>query len=645
MTEQYVRRKTVDTFFIHNVFGSFFSGVLNWFSDEFYPRFNYKVIGTYDKSLKYFIDKKQMGVDPSDKILPAISLDPMLDFSQEERGGKFLWQHSGYAPGMGMYMFKGINLKEQDVLINPVFSRYSGTFEVTFWLTSVYELLDFRVALLQFSGGFNRWLRPQFFWTSLILPEAIQNFETDSETHTKIDWSNTTGDLISVDSINKHKLGIPIALDPIWRLTSFGDSSQKYGGDQVAEFKLSASFEYEINIPTYIVLSRGLDPTLSLSFSIGNTYTKYPLVSPFKILQVMSEIDSTQKYFDKNFKYFSVSNQDEIDHLLVKFGSNTVSNPSEFTKYDYIVNGTLVNYNDINIEVHKNTILYFDSYRAEFLPALRKCAGVISRNDTQTSLLYSKCLSLQKPLIAHITDAENTIVRSQLSLPITLDSLSRKLYSGILEHGEVTQDEKILGFDVVKDIQRKDPDLYNEAIKVINKTDITANLPEHMGGPEDVAKMQRRLLKDDCNGIQTRFYLGYILDDAHKDNLLVYVDNSMLRQGSDYTLESNSIIVFTIPPPRYSSVYIGGHLLVIRDSKLISIYEFTEIDEQDLSRKIIVDLPEKLLRQEDMVLISYIGRMEYERDYTVDIAAQTATILLKPKNGEIVQFFYYVSTW
>ena len=93
---------TSNSFMIHNIFGSFFSGVLNWFSSDFYPRFNYKVIGTYSKAIEYFKKLKTQGNENLKNLLPSITLDPMLDFSNAEQGGRFLWQHSRYAPGIGI---------------------------------------------------------------------------------------------------------------------------------------------------------------------------------------------------------------------------------------------------------------------------------------------------------------------------------------------------------------------------------------------------------------------------------------------------------------------------------------------------------------------------------------------------------------
>ena len=187
--------------------------------------------------------------------------------------------------------------------------------------------------------------------------------------------------------------------------------------------------------------------------------------------------------------------------------------------------------------------------------------------------------------------------------------------------------------------------MYNVAVEGIEKTDINAQLSDQMGGPEDNTKMKRRLLKDLCNGIQTRFDLGYILDNMHKENLAVYVDDTMLRHAIDYTIENNSAIILNVPPEKGSSIYLGGQYTIVRDSKLVAIYEFSDLDDQDLSKKVIESLPSRLEREQDMILISYSGKLEYERDYTFDRESQTVTILLKPKVGEIVQFFYYLSEW
>ena len=239
--------------YINNCLGSFFRGVLQWMSTEFYPDFKYKIIGSYDKSVEYFNKRRELDREVVKQILPAVTLDPSYDFQLEERAGKFLWQIPTLAPGLGCKLFNPLDgLRNQDVTITPVFSRYQGTFDLIFWLHSVYELLDFRVKLFQFSGGYNRIMRPDMFDSFIIMPQDILDYKIDGER--VIDWSDTTGETIIITNMGIEKFVYPVKLTPWFKFTSITDASRKYGGDSIAEYKLQATVEWEIELPTYLVL-------------------------------------------------------------------------------------------------------------------------------------------------------------------------------------------------------------------------------------------------------------------------------------------------------------------------------------------------------------------------------------------------------
>lgn len=642
------RRIVNDTFFIHGTFGSFFSGVLDFFGDDFYPRFNYKVISTFDKAVQFFIDKKKQGIDPNGKILPSISLDPMLDFSPADVGGRQLWQYQNMAPGLGMRMYpKGIDLKEQDIKINVVFTRYQGTFETTFWLSSIYELLDFRTMLLQYTGGFGRWIRPKYFWTSLILPEAVENYEL--ENGSKIDWSNTDVDVIHVNTINQHKLAIPIPLDPMWKLDSFADASTKYGGDQIAEYKLSASFTYEVNIPTYVVTSRGLDPKILLSFSLGSTNTKYPLSSPYKILKAMAEIDPTlvDKSVSAEFSMYKISDPIlESSSLSLTFSENVLRYPDKLVDWNTIVSGTLIYVTpqwllDPKNVVTKKNIILIDTYSDSMIHSIRRCAGVICKSDTKTGVLYSKCDLLKKPLITYISTDEYNHVKSLVNSNITLDILNRKLYSGLLETELADITDPQVGYDIIQSIKNKDPELYKNTAESLRKSNPFDNLESTKLGSVDIAQMLKRMVSDNCSGLQKTFFLGYILEPSSIPGLLIYVNDILSIQGSDYTIIGSDTIEFTVAPDSGSTIYIGGSFLTIKDSQLVATYEFTELDLTSTDPRII-SLPVKVAMNDDIVLISYIGRLEQGVDYNLDLDNSKVILLLKPKVGQTVQVFLYL---
>jgi ketosteroid isomerase-like protein len=66
--------------FIHNVFANFFKDTLNFFSECLYPRFEYTVVGTYDKAVEYIVKQCELGREADRPTLPALILNPTGDF-------------------------------------------------------------------------------------------------------------------------------------------------------------------------------------------------------------------------------------------------------------------------------------------------------------------------------------------------------------------------------------------------------------------------------------------------------------------------------------------------------------------------------------------------------------------------------------
>lgn len=271
-------------FYINNCLGSFFRGVLDWFGDTFYPRIEYKVIGTYEKSVEYFNKVRQEGREINQNILPSLTLDPSLDFRPAEMGGRFLWQNDSLAPGLGSKLFNEIpGLEDQNVSLVPVFSRYEGEFQLMFWLQSIYEYFDIRLFLFQWSSGYQRRLRPAFFESFIVLPESINDFRYDDPTRGVIplDWSNTDRVITKVNNIGQCAYTYPVKLTPQFWFTNISDGSTKFGGDTVAEYKLTVDCSFEIDLPTYLVITPySGDFTVTLDVSVDHTYSRYNLL-PF----------------------------------------------------------------------------------------------------------------------------------------------------------------------------------------------------------------------------------------------------------------------------------------------------------------------------------------------------------------------------
>ena len=273
-------------FFIHNVYANFFKDALDYFSLHLYPRFEYKVVGTYDKAVEYLQKECQYGRETDKPNQPALILNPSGDFdlADANAGGKQLWRFPNLMPGFVKYIFDPV-YQDKNVEINVGFIRIQGDIELLMLLNSFYEYCDLKMLLLQIFAGYERWIYPQFFNTFIILPEELVNYQyTNPYTGLKykIDWNSANAYTKLVKTIAKEELVLPCTIKPTYKLTSFNDGSQRYGGaDQLAEWRLGATIHYEIEIPAWLVLKTDyLVENVDITISAGSTYSTYDFTVP-----------------------------------------------------------------------------------------------------------------------------------------------------------------------------------------------------------------------------------------------------------------------------------------------------------------------------------------------------------------------------
>ena len=70
--------------FIHNVYAHFFNDMLEYFSTYLYPRFEYTVVGTYDKAVEYLEKCQQYARETDKPLLPALILNPSGEFDNAD---------------------------------------------------------------------------------------------------------------------------------------------------------------------------------------------------------------------------------------------------------------------------------------------------------------------------------------------------------------------------------------------------------------------------------------------------------------------------------------------------------------------------------------------------------------------------------
>jgi len=326
-------------FFIHNVYANFFKDALDYFSLHLYPRFEYKVVGTYDKAVEYLNKQCELNKELDKPNLPALILNPSGDFDLADgnAGGKQLWRFPNLAPGMVKRVFDPI-YQDENIQIDVGFVRIQGDIELLMLLNSFYEYCDLKMLFLQIFGGYERWIYPQFFNTFIILPEELVNYEyTNPYTglHYKIDWDSAGAYNKLVKTIAQDKLVIPCNIKPTYKLTAVSDASNRYGGaDQLADWRLGATIRYEIEMPAFLVLQADyLVESVDINIYAESTYSAYDYtqVPTFKLAyrkffdwgldetsNSVISVDATcsevyQHEYNFHTRFFHIVTQSEVD--------------------------------------------------------------------------------------------------------------------------------------------------------------------------------------------------------------------------------------------------------------------------------------------------------------------------------------------
>ena len=267
--------------FIHNVYGHFFHDTMTFFTEHLYPDFGSKMISTYDKAVEYLSKKNELGREQDKMNLPAFILDPSLELTPSTpaaTGSLQLWRWPNLAPGFIKRLINPI-YQDSHVIVTPGFSRIRGEINIIILCNSAYQIMDFRMLLLLIFGGLERYIYPQVFKSYIILPEELLNYHYTNDVTGEsyyLDWNSAGAHDVLVKTIAQNKTVVDCNIKPIYRLMSLSDGSTKYGGEKLADWRLLATIEYEVEIPSWMILeSDYLVRNVKLEIGYGSSFSKY----------------------------------------------------------------------------------------------------------------------------------------------------------------------------------------------------------------------------------------------------------------------------------------------------------------------------------------------------------------------------------
>jgi len=260
--------------FIHYAYSDFFRSILDYI-DDMYPRFNWKVITTYQKAVEYLSKKAQYGREVDQPNAPALVLDPKGDINTDDISGKFLWRYPNMIPFFASKLFDPI-YRDENVEITACFSRMKGEVEVYAILASIYEYLDFKNMINLFWAGSDRYFNPFWLHSYIILPPEVYNYNYTNE-YTGENYYVNIPDIsnILVRTTNRNEVVYPFKTKPRFKITAASDASQRLGGtDNLPEWRLNLTIDYEIELPTYLVIKTNWMPKyINLNIECGSTYS------------------------------------------------------------------------------------------------------------------------------------------------------------------------------------------------------------------------------------------------------------------------------------------------------------------------------------------------------------------------------------
>ena len=368
--------------FIHNVLGHFYKDTLDYFSDYLYPRFQWKVVSTYDKAVEYLMKNIEYGREVDQAMKPALILNPSGDFEFDETYGKLPWRFPNLAPGMIKRIYQPI-YQDQNVIINLGFSRLKGELEFIALVNSFYEYTDVKLYLGLIFGGKDRYIYPQRFNSFIILPEDIYNYEYNNEytgVSYKLNIPGTENKLIK--TTNRTEVVYPMEILPKFKLIGMTDASERLGGtDKLPTWKLNFNLEYEVEIPSWLILeSDYLAQNLKVNIKYGSCYSSnYEYNSeevPVNISSFTSKlvyVDSTsgneisldgtsQVSIEQTPDHSDIEDRTELIFKTRYFHIVTQSEEESTTTVEFSLPETILNKDTLIVNTKYGHLAYGDNY-------------------------------------------------------------------------------------------------------------------------------------------------------------------------------------------------------------------------------------------------------------------------------------------
>jgi hypothetical protein len=215
-------------------------------------------LSTYDKAVQRY---EQENV--KSPHLPYLVCDQTLSLEVDETS-QMHWKFPGvFGAGNVSSLYQPI-IKTEDIVITPLFLTINLNIDLIAWFESVYQKLDYEMAMLLRFGGFNRWTIPYAITYDVPYPNALQD-------DTYIDLSQYGISKAMYKTLGKEMYVLPIYTKPLFRLNTISDNSEKYGSDNVAQWRSIINLTMKVQVFTGLhIISDWQLRDLNIKLSVDN---------------------------------------------------------------------------------------------------------------------------------------------------------------------------------------------------------------------------------------------------------------------------------------------------------------------------------------------------------------------------------------
>lgn len=239
----------------HVAIGSFARAFRDYIHYSIYDGFSALIFGPYTKSIQSYFQRRRYNDNDEDGVsnmidfaLPIFSYTISLDGVDDKID--FSWRSTTFLPGLAKVVYPSF-YEDDDFELKMVYRRLKGSISANMFCNSEAELLDIEMAFIDGFRGMNVYNQTDIT-AMTILPANIL--------FTTIDGNRISRALSSdkitrsfIPAVNSTNYYIYNNISAIINMQSISQNSQYYGGSGMPEFILNASFNFEIEIPQYIM--------------------------------------------------------------------------------------------------------------------------------------------------------------------------------------------------------------------------------------------------------------------------------------------------------------------------------------------------------------------------------------------------------